>query len=72
MFQQYKKSFKLGIATITTEGIKEVQQIELPVIEEDYIEIELEPMTEEDLKKYEEHKRKRNERVFKKFEGFEI
>lgn len=29
-------------------------------------------MTEEDLKKYEEHKRKRNERVFKKFEGFEI
>jgi hypothetical protein len=29
-------------------------------------------MTEEDLKRYEEHKRKRNEIVFKKFEGFEI
>jgi hypothetical protein len=72
MFQQYKKGFKLGIATITTEGIKQVQQIELPAIEEDCIEIELEPMTEEDLKRYEEHKRKRNEIVFKKFEGFEI
>ena len=30
--------------------------------------ITLEPMTEEDLKKYEEHKRKRNERVSRKFE----
>lgn len=67
MFQEYKKGFKLGIATITTEGISEVQEIELPEIE-DYIEIPLEPMTEEDLKKYEEYKRKRNERVFKKFE----
>ena len=28
----------------------------------------LEPMTEEMLKKYEEHKRKRNERVYRKFE----
>ena len=30
--------------------------------------IPLEPMTEEMLKKYEEHKRKRNERVFDKFD----
>ena len=33
--------------------------------------IPLEPMTEEDLKKYEEHKRKRNERIYRKFEDIE-
>ena len=71
MFQEYKRKFKLGVAELTTEGIKQVQEIELPKIEEDYIEIDLEPMTEENLIKYEEYKRKRNERVFRKFEGFE-
>ena len=69
--RNYKRSFDLGIAELTTEGIKQVQEIELPEIEEDCIKIELEPMTEEDLRKYEEYKRKRNERVFRKFEGFE-
>ena len=70
-FQQYKADFLIGIAEITTEGIKQAQEIELPEIEEDCIEIDLELMTEEDLRKYEEYKRKRNERVFRKFEGFE-
>lgn len=71
MFQDYKIRFKLNVAEITTEGINQVQEIELPPIEEDCIEIDLEPMTEEDLMKYEEHKQKRNERVFRKFEEFE-
>ena len=66
-FQEYKRNFKLGIAEITTEGIKQAEVIELPTIEEDCIEIDLEPMTEEDLMKYEEYKRKRNEKVYDKF-----
>lgn len=36
----------------------------------DMQDIPLESMTEEELKKYEEHKRKRNEKVFDKF-GYE-
>ena len=67
LFQEYKKSFKLNVAELTTEGIKQVQEIELPEITEDCIEIELEPTTEEDIKRYEEHKRKRNERTYRKF-----
>lgn len=69
--REYKKNFKLGIIEFTTEKVKQAVEISLPVIEEDYIEIQLEPMTEEELKIYEEHKRKRNERVFKKFEEYE-
>ena len=68
MFQAYKKNFRLGVSIITTEGIKQAQVIELPEITEECIEIPLEPMTEEELRLYEEHKRKRNERVFRKFE----
>lgn len=68
--REYKQKFKLGVVELTTEGIKQVQEIELPEIE-DCIEIDLEPMTEEELRIYEEHKRKRNERVFRKFEGIE-
>lgn len=64
--REYKKSIKLGIAEVTTEGIKQVQVVELPTTEE-YIEIPLEPMTAEELRIYEEHKRKRNEKVFKRF-----
>ena len=67
MFQQYK----LGILEFTTEKVKQAVEISLPVIEEDYIEIPVEPMTEEELRIYEEHKRKRNERVFRKFGDFE-
>ena len=69
--REYKKGFKLGIAEITTEGIKQAQVIELPEITEDCIEIPLEPMTEEDLRIYEEHKRKMIERTYKRFEGYE-
>lgn len=67
MFQQYK----LGVVEFTTEKVKQAIEISLPVIKEDYIEIPVEPMTEEEVRIYEEHKRKRNERVFRKFEGFE-
>lgn len=67
MFQQYK----LGVVEFTTEKVKQVVEIQLPEIKEEYIEIPLEPMTEEELKIYEEHKKKRNERVFRKFEDIE-
>ena len=64
MFQKYK----LGIVQFTPEKVIEAVTIELPTVDiEDCIEIPLEPMTEEELKKYEEHKRKRNERVLRKF-----
>lgn len=63
MFQQYKKNFSLGVATITTKGISQVQEIELPSLEE-YIEIPVYDFTE---KEYLDHKRKRNERVYRKF-----
>ena len=66
-----KNKIKIRVAELTTEEIIPVAEIELPEIEEDCIEIDLEPMTEEDLKKYEEHKRKRNERVYDKF-GYKI
>ena len=62
--REYKRKFKLGVAEITTEGVKQVQEIELPEIEEDYIEIPAYDFTE---KEYLEHKRKRNERTFRKF-----
>lgn len=69
--REYKKNFKLGIVEFTTEKVKQAVEISLPVIEEEYIEIPVEPMTEEELKIYEEHKKKRNERVFRKFGDFE-
>ena len=72
MFQEYKRTYngtrRIRIAQVTTEAITPVAEIDLPEIEEDCIEIDLEPMTEEMLKKYEEHKRKRNERIVRKFE----
>jgi hypothetical protein len=71
MLREWKHDFKLGVVELTTEGIKQAQVIEPPEAVEECIEIPLEPMTEEELKKYEEHKRKRNERVFKKFENYE-
>ena len=67
MFQQYK----LGIVEFTTEKVKKAVKISLPVIEEEYIEIPVEPMTEEELKIYEKHKKKRNEKIFRKFEEME-
>ena len=79
MLREYKQNFNINCATlvINQKGIEAQPlqedknvEIELPEeIERGYI--ELEPMTEEDLKIYEEHKRERNERVFKKFKGEE-
>ena len=64
--REYKKSFKLGVAEITTEGVKQVEIIEFPEIEEECIEIPVYDFTE---KEYIEYKKKRNERVSRKFEG---
>ncbi len=69
--REYKKNFKIRIAQVTTESITPVTEIDLPEIEEDCLEIDLEPMTEEDLRKYEEYKRKRNEKVYDRF-GYKI
>ena len=63
--REYKNSFRLGIAIITTEEISNVQEIELPEITEDYKEIPVFDYTE---KEYLEHKEKRNERAYKRFE----
>ena len=75
LFQEYKNNFnnlkKIRIAKLTTEEITPIAEIELPEIEEDYIEIPVEPITEEELKIYEENKKKRNEGVFRKFGDFE-
>lgn len=76
-FQEYKRTFNIHCATlviknkeIEVQPLQEDVGIELPEeIERGYIEVK--PMTEEDLKIYEEHKRKRNERVFNKFKGDE-
>ena len=73
MFREYKKNFpkiKIFAAELTTEGIKQAEVIEF----EDFPEVEIIPaydMTEEDLKTYEEYKRKRNQRVFEKFKAGE-
>ena len=66
-----KNKIKIRVAELTTEEIIPVAEIELPEIEEDCIGIDLEPMTEEDLRKYEEYKRKRNEKVYDRF-GYKI
>lgn len=69
MFQEYKRAYngtrKIRIAQITTESIKPIAEIELPEIEEDYIEIPVYDFTE---KEYLEYKKKRNERAYKRFE----
>ena len=74
-FQEYKRNYDIHCATlvikdrgIEAQALKEDENIEMELpeeIERGYIEVEL--MTEEDLKIYEEHKRKRNEKVFNKF-----
>ena len=79
MFQEYKRNYDIHCATlvikdrgIEAQALKEDENIEMELseeIERGYIEVEL--MTEEDLKIYEEHKRKRNEIVFNKFKGDE-
>ena len=68
MLREWKNDFKLGVAEVTTEGVKQAQIIEFPEIAEDCIEIPVYDFTE---KEYLEHKRKRNEKVFRKFEGYE-
>ena len=69
MLRDYKKGIKVNIVRVTTEEITPVEVIELPeVIEDDCIEIEAEPMTPEELTKYEAYKKERNERMKRKFE----
>lgn len=59
IFQDYK----LGVIELTSEGIKQAEVIQLSI--DDYIEIPAYDFTE---KEYLEYKRKRNERVYRKFE----
>ena len=70
MLRDYKKGIKINIVRLTTESTTPVATIELPeVIEDDCIEIPVEPMSEEELEKYEAYKKARNERVKEKFKG---
>lgn len=71
-FQDYKRTCNLKIvaAQLTTQGIQKAEVIEF----EETPEIEIIPvfdMTEEDIRIYEEHKRKRNEKVFSRFKALE-
>ena len=69
IFQEYKKKIPditIIAAQLTTEGIQETRVMEF----EDagaYIEIPVYDITPEQQKIYEEHKRKRNENILKKF-----
>ena len=72
MFREYKKNFpKIQIiaAEITTQEIQQAKVIKIEEPEEVII-IPAYDITPEERAIYEEHKRKRNERVFKKFEKF--
>lgn len=74
LFQEYKKKFpriSIVAAQITTEGIQKAEVIEFEEPEEELTVIPAYDMTEEDLKIYEEHKRKRNQRIFEKFKAGE-
>ena len=72
MFQEYKRKIDYGIAVaqITTQGIAQAQVIEFEEPEE-VIEVPVYETTPEEQKAFEEYKRQRNQRVFKKFEGEE-
>ena len=77
MFQEYKKSFEVKYVSLAVkdkglqiEELQETEEIELPEeIQRGYI--ELEDMTEEELKDYQEHKRKRNERAYQRL-GYDL
>ena len=71
-FQEYKRKVDYGIAVaqITTQGIQKAELIEFEEPEE-VIVIPAYDITPEDMAKYEEYKRQRNQRVFDKFKGEE-
>lgn len=60
---------KLKCITFNNEGIQEKQELDFDI--EEYVSIALEEMTEKELQLYKQHKKNRNERVYKKFEGEE-
>lgn len=73
MFQEYKRNFnKINIAAaqLTTQGMQKTEIISFEESDslDDFITIPLEPMTEEDIKKYEEYKKKRYEKIKNKFQ----
>lgn len=71
LFKDYKKNFpkfKIAVVEITTEGIKQAQIIEYKEEEPEIVTIPVYDTTPEERAIYEEHKRKRNRRIFKKFE----
>lgn len=71
MLRDYKKGLIIDTAIVTTKEIKPMIQITFDDLfkRQEYIEIEVEPMTPEELEKYEAYKRARNERVKEKFKG---
>lgn len=75
LFQEYKRKldnkekFQICVSQLTTKGVKKTKKITVDIKE--YISIPLEDFTPEEFKIYQEHKQKRNERVFKKFENIE-
>ena len=74
IFQEYKRVAL--VSQITTEGIKKVEILDIPEVNEDYIEIEAEETTQEDRQAYEEYKRKRftkelQKPIWKNFKGDE-
>lgn len=73
MFREYKKKFprlQIYTAQLTTAGIQKTEVIEFEELEE-FIEIPAYDITPEDLERYEEYKRERNEKVFEKFKAGE-
>ena len=58
--------YRIAVAQITTKGIKQAQVIEIEEPEE-VIEIPAYDITPEEQAKYEEYKRKRNQKTFEKF-----
>ena len=73
MFREYKKKFhrlQIYTAQLTTTGIQKTEVIEFEELEE-FIEIPAYDITPEDQKKYEEYKKKRNQKVFEKFKAGE-
>lgn len=65
MLREHKKSFKIGTAVITTEGIEQTKQLTFDDFGVNYIEVPLyEDYHEKD---YLKHKQDRNRRVYAKF-----
>lgn len=77
-FQEYKKGFQIGVAQISSEGVEKTEIIDMPREKEpiiyrdiDYLTIKLFDSKEQEEKMYEERRKQRNARIYKKFENME-